>query len=328
MPAIVTLDAVERAKLIKLLNNLNLGFTFSGFGEAFVAMLDATPVHLTDEQKAELPTLINNLNLGFAHINAGELLVGLLDATTQQDTAKAMTASEVATLKDLLNRLNLGLHKQDVGGLVEAVVDHALAGNPVTVALAWDGAQPTAAKLGTGFNLKWKGGTGAAGKYDVTSTVGSEKPDQQTVTGQTATVTPDAADPTGDWVIVVTDNVTKETITTTVAVSAATPVLKTLKVASGTATDKLTVDNTDPAAPKVAMVTGTNGSVLVQVGTQAGATLGTLQLTNSKDATATATVDATNKAQINLVPVAAGTTNLTIKSGTVSIVLAITVTAP
>ncbi|HHA3594121.1 TPA: hypothetical protein ACODIZ_003648 [Salmonella enterica subsp. enterica serovar Newport] len=123
MPAIIELKEVERAQLIKLLNNLNLGFTFTGFGEAFVAMLDGAPVTLTHKQKAELPTLINNLNLGFAHLNAGALLVGLLDATTQRDAAKAMTNKQKAGLKDLLNRLNLGLHKHDVGGLVELAID-------------------------------------------------------------------------------------------------------------------------------------------------------------------------------------------------------------
>lgn len=240
MPAIVDLGAVERAKIIKLLNNLNLGFTFSGFGEAFVAMLDGTPVHLTDEQKKELPHLINNLNLGFAHLNAGDLMVGLLDGTTQQATAKAMTEKEVAGLKDLFNRLNLGLHKQDVGGLIQAVVDHANAGGTVKVALAWDTTPPSTATLGTAFTLTWKGGTGAAGQYDITGSVGTDKPVQQTVTGQTATITPDASAKTGDWVIVVTDNATKETITATIAVSAPAPV-KTI-TGKGDITGKKTLD--------------------------------------------------------------------------------------
>ncbi|EIW6162811.1 hypothetical protein MF451_003808 [Salmonella enterica subsp. enterica serovar Saintpaul] len=243
MPAIVELSAVERAKIIKLLDNLNLGFVFSGFGEAFVAMMDGTPVHLTADQKQELPTLINNLNLGFAHLNAGDLLVGLLDASTQQTTAKAMTAKQAADLKALLNNLNLSLHKHDVGGLVQAVIDHAHAGGTVTAKLAWDATPPTAATLGTAFTLSWKGGTGSAGQYDITGSVGTDKPVQQTVTGQTATITPDASATAGNWVFVITDNATKETITATIAVSAPAPV-KTI-TGKGDITGKKTLDVID-----------------------------------------------------------------------------------
>ncbi|ENE5752104.1 hypothetical protein ABNO07_003582 [Salmonella enterica subsp. enterica serovar Bareilly] len=122
MPAIVDLSAVERAKIIKLLDNLNLGFVYSGFGKLFVDMLDGNSDHMEDDQKAELAHLINNLNLGFAHLNAGKLLVDLLDHGTQQAAAAAMTAEQAAKLKELLNNLNLGLDKADIGGLTAAAI--------------------------------------------------------------------------------------------------------------------------------------------------------------------------------------------------------------
>ncbi|ENW4943678.1 hypothetical protein ACFLMW_003829 [Salmonella enterica] len=122
MPAIVELGAVERAKIIKLLDNLNLGFVYSGFGKLFVDMIDGNSDHMEDDQKAELAHLINNLNLGFAHMNAGELLVNLMDHGTQQATAAAMTAEQAEKLKELLNNLNLGVDKADIGGLTAAAV--------------------------------------------------------------------------------------------------------------------------------------------------------------------------------------------------------------
>ncbi|EGK7902721.1 hypothetical protein Q6I89_004385 [Salmonella enterica] len=122
MPAIIELNAADREKLIKLLKNLNLGFTFSGFAEAFTAMLDGAPVHLSDEQKRELPVLINNLNLGFAHLDAGRILTGLVDATTQKATAAGLSNEEVHQLTELLNHLNLTAKELDIGGMTAAAV--------------------------------------------------------------------------------------------------------------------------------------------------------------------------------------------------------------
>ncbi|EAO3412071.1 hypothetical protein E3L83_05595 [Salmonella enterica] len=132
MPAIIELNAADREKLIKLLKNLNLGFTFSGFAEAFTAMLDGAPVHLSDEQKRELPVLINNLNLGFAHLDAGRILAGLVDATTQKATAAGLSNEEVHQLTELLNHLNLTAKELDIGGMTAAAVTAiaATAGQP------------------------------------------------------------------------------------------------------------------------------------------------------------------------------------------------------
>ncbi|EOH1034889.1 hypothetical protein ACLMYS_003863 [Salmonella enterica] len=417
MPAIVELKDSERVKLKKLLKNLNLGFPFSGFAEAYIAMLDGAAVSLTDEQKRELPVLINNLNLGFAHLDAGKLLVGLLDQHTQHDTAQAMTHTQITKLGELLNHLNLGLNEMDVGGHIMKAVIALSSGAIAKPPLAWDSAPASTGTIGDPITFSWKGGSG---DYDITATDGSAQIDHKTQPEKSYSVVTTGKN-AGDWVITVIDNTTKETLTATVTMSAAAPaktvagktldakvggskipaaqlftysgnasiadvtgvtdvagkatwdntkkeltladavtgnftvtfavgadttkgadisftnatakpapVLRTLKVASGSAADKLTVDNTDPAAPKVTAVKGTNGSVLVQVGTETGAALGTLTLTNSDATKATATVDATNKAQINIVPLATGPANVTIKSGSVSIVLAITVsdTAP
>ncbi|EDY2030029.1 hypothetical protein GTB64_004471 [Salmonella enterica] len=138
MAAIVTLSQTQKDALVKLLNNLNLGFVYSGFGEAYVAMLDGAPVTFEAKKRAELVHLINNLNLGFAHINAGELLVGLMDSATQADTAKALTQKERDALVLLMDRLNLGVSHAGAAEQLDAVVNGGLKGGatatgPVTI---------------------------------------------------------------------------------------------------------------------------------------------------------------------------------------------------
>ncbi|EAB4417301.1 hypothetical protein D7B12_17885 [Salmonella enterica] len=123
MAAIIELTNQERRKLIKLLNNLNLGFVFSGFGEAFVAMLDGAPVTFEDKKRHDLVHLINNLNLGFAQLKAGDLLVGLMDAATQKATAQAMTDQQTRTLKHLVTNLNMGFAHTAIGSYIQAAIN-------------------------------------------------------------------------------------------------------------------------------------------------------------------------------------------------------------
>lgn len=146
MPAIVTLTTSERATILKLLNDLNLGFPLSGFAEAYLAMLDGAPVTLTALQKRDLPSLIDNLNLGFAHINAGELMVGLLDAGTQKATAAALKPEQITKLHDLFNRLNMGTFKHDIGGKLQAVITKL--NTVVPVAAVVDGKTVAAGTIG------------------------------------------------------------------------------------------------------------------------------------------------------------------------------------
>jgi hypothetical protein len=150
MAAIITLTDTQKAEVVKLLKNLNLGFQFAGFGEAFVAMLDGAPLTLEEKAKAELKHLINNLNLGFFHIKAGDVLVDLMDATTAQATAKSITDEVKEGLHDLFNRLNLGLTHHDFGGLVKTAVE-SLATPSVPVITA--GTAPAHAKVGGSVDL-------------------------------------------------------------------------------------------------------------------------------------------------------------------------------
>lgn len=118
MAAIIELTKQERAGLVKRLNNLNLGFVYSGFGEAFVAMLDGAPLTLDARKKNELEHLINNLNLGMYHARVGTFLVNLMDAPSAAATAAAISEGELTSLARLLNDLNLGLAKLSLGDKV------------------------------------------------------------------------------------------------------------------------------------------------------------------------------------------------------------------
>ncbi|EBA6160089.1 hypothetical protein BIW22_20970 [Salmonella enterica] len=156
MAAIVTLTATRKAKLVKLLNNLNLGFVYSGFGEAFTAMLDGAPLTLDEAHKAELKHLINNLNLGTFHAKAGDLLVDLMDHGTANATAQAMTEAQTTQLAALFHNLNMGLAEVDVGDLIVTSVADLAVSAPK---LLWNGAAPTKGTVGKDLSFNWKGGT-------------------------------------------------------------------------------------------------------------------------------------------------------------------------
>ncbi|EDZ0839925.1 hypothetical protein GJ904_17780 [Salmonella enterica] len=222
MAAIIELTETQRASLKKLLNNLNLGFVYSGFGEAFVGMIDGTPVTMTIEQKAQLRHLINHLNMGTYHGKTGDLLVDLMGAQTGPVAAQSMTTSQVEMVADHLHNLNLGLAKLKVGDMVKATVAAYTAVPPAPL-LEWatPPATPTTGTIGTKVTFKWKGGSnGAKDNYKVTVTMpdGTEHDSKEdpAKTYELAT-TNEAA---GDWIITV-ESLDGQTLTQTVAMAAA-----------------------------------------------------------------------------------------------------------
>ncbi|EAM6792327.1 hypothetical protein E0G74_01035 [Salmonella enterica] len=122
MAAIVSLTALQRTELITLLNNLNLGFAQTRFGQIFVALIDGTPQQIAEPGRSELKALINDLNLGFAHIKAGDIIVELMAKNTGAATAKALTVDQTDALARLFQNLNLGLAKLNIGELIKAAV--------------------------------------------------------------------------------------------------------------------------------------------------------------------------------------------------------------
>lgn len=261
MAAIVTLTEARKAKLVKCLNNLNLGFVFSGFGEAFAAMIEGAPLTLDEAKKAELKHLINNLNLGTFHAKAGDLLVDLMDHGTSNATAKAMTEAQKTQLAALFHNLNMGLAEVEVGDLIVAAVEdlgHATAAPK----LVWDGAQPTKGVIGTPLQFKWKGGTP---EYNVVSQEPNGKEHDNL---RTSTLTYDmnsASEPAGDWTVTVTDAAGAQ-LTQKVTMAAAPKVLKTIKLtgkeialtgdaAAGYVIDGLKVDASNQDEITVAVAT-------------------------------------------------------------------------
>lgn len=227
MAAIIELTDQQRAQLLKLLNNLNLGFVYSGFGEAFIAMLDGTPVTFEDKERAELVHLINNLNLSTWHLKAGDLLVGLMDSATQAATATDMTERQIAQLGGLLQHLNIGLDQVKIGALVNAAVPAIVAANAVPApALEWDGAAPASGTIGTDVNFKWKGGTPNY-KVTIKNPAGTDHDTRSPMSDVTYSLhtTSQAA---GNWTIIIEDAAGVQ-LTKTITMAAA-KVLKTIKL--------------------------------------------------------------------------------------------------
>ncbi|EPT1451920.1 hypothetical protein ACVOZ6_003508 [Escherichia coli] len=189
MAAIIELNDQQRADLVKMLNNLNLGFVYSGFGEAFVGMVTGEPVTMEPKEKDELKHLINHLNLGTWHGKTGDLLVDLMGAQSGPGTAQAMTEKQVEMVAEHLQHLNKGLAKLGIGQMVKATVAayQASAGastgsnpgsgtgggntTPAPATLAW-AKHPTTGTIGTDVVFSWAGGSnGAKDNYKVTVTM-------------------------------------------------------------------------------------------------------------------------------------------------------------
>lgn len=226
MAAIVTLTEARKAKLVKCLNNLNLGFVFSGFGEAFAAMIEGAPLTLDEAKKAELKHLINNLNLGTFHAKAGDLLVDLMDHGTSNATAKAMTEGQKTQLAALFHNLNMGLAEVDVGDLIVAAVEDL--GHPTAAPkLVWDGTVPTTGTIGKDVDFAWKGGTPDY-KVTIKNPAGTDHDTRAAMPDLTYSMhtTSQAA---GDWTIIVEDAAGVQ-LTQKVTMAAAPKVLKTIKL--------------------------------------------------------------------------------------------------
>ncbi|EJG5414262.1 hypothetical protein NAD41_000863 [Salmonella enterica] len=237
MAAIVNLTETQKAKLVKMLNNLHLGFVYSGFGEAFVGMINGTPVVMSQEQKAELRHLINNLNLGTWHGKTGDLLVDLMGAQSGPGAAKAMTVAQRDQIAEHLQNLNLGLAHLDIGELVKKAVDTLAkpatqpGGNtgtgtgtgsgstPTPPALAWV-THPTTGTIGTDLVFTWAGGSNTAtDDYTVTVTMPDKtQHDKKTDPAKTYTLTT-TNEAKGDWVITV-ESKDGAKITETIAMAA------------------------------------------------------------------------------------------------------------
>ena len=198
MAAIIDLTDQQRRQLLKLLNNINPGFVSSGFGEAFIAMLDGTPVTFEAEKRVELVHLINNLNLDTFEIHAGDVLVGLIDSATSIQTAQSLTDAQVEALGNVFQHLNIALSEI---GFAELVKTAALALVP---SFEWDGAQPKTGKIGTPLTFKWVGG---APKYHVLwlRPDGTEHDRLGPVEDTTYTASSDHQ-PAGKWKLQVIDN--------------------------------------------------------------------------------------------------------------------------
>lgn len=122
MAVIIELTDQQRRDLVKMLNNLNLSFVYSGFGEAFAGMIDGNPLTMEPDQKDELKHLINNLNIATWHGKTGDLLVDLMGAQSGPGAATAMTEAQVEMVANHLEHLNIGLSKLGIGHMVKATV--------------------------------------------------------------------------------------------------------------------------------------------------------------------------------------------------------------
>ncbi|EFO7976623.1 hypothetical protein HO291_003479 [Salmonella enterica] len=280
MAAIITLTEARKAKLVKLLNNLNLGFVYSGFGEAFTAMLDGAPLTLDEAHKAELKHLINNLNLGTFHAKAGDLLVDMMDHGTANTTAQAMTETQKTQLAALFHNLNMGLAEVDVGDLIVAAVEDL--GHPNAVPkLVWDGTQPTTGNVGDTLKLSWKGGKG---QYNVKVTdpdgIVDDRGAMPSLTIQVNT----AGKKAGAWKVEVTDE-TPTTITQNITISPAlaaptfTTQPKAATLNEGTAGSMTAAADGNPAPTLQWQKSATQAGTFTNV---AGKTTGTLAFTGAR----------------------------------------------
>ncbi|EHQ9605912.1 hypothetical protein KS527_004677 [Salmonella enterica] len=155
MAALVTLTDEQKARLPKLVNNLNFAIRNHNVGQLFTDVLAGTNKrHLDIRETREIQRLLNLINLGTYHSKFGDLFVDLLQANTI-----SLTLHQKDDLVRALNKLNITLTRLQFGQLAGDAIKPAVktpAGTtnpPAAKPTVTAGAAPTGKIVGDSLTL-------------------------------------------------------------------------------------------------------------------------------------------------------------------------------